>query len=409
MTFEEQQDFVRNIRGASASILWILLLSGRSLTNKELQRSTGYSDKPVTDALSRLEPRGLVQFVGQHDGWTLGSGLLRLPFSPLQLVEVTRFLLADPEARSIAHNILDEDRNISDLPQLMAEIPSPEELPTLRKEGEDRNISDLHDPHNKNVVVVTKELITTTTTRSHTHEAFVADVLAWMGFEGLPETAVSTQEALAAAFWVKLQTAEFERRHPGQPQRNWCGMVRNRWRKGLHSTPDLLALAQTWLTLDDAAKWQLLDAARRPAMYLPESLLHLEFSTKTFQQLYQATGGQVAPPTLMPTAPPTPTTQPEMADITHPQPSTPPEVQSCWKTTLAELELQMTKATFNTWVKDSNLGAEGETAVVWVRNDYAADWIQNRLAETVLRTLNAIAPTFGLQPFTRLEAHASCL
>lgn len=62
-----------------------------------------------------------------------------------------------------------------------------------------------------------------------------------------------------------------------------------------------------------------------------------------------------------------------------------------WKATLGELELQMTKATFNTWLKDARLLAcEEDEFVIGVRNDYAKDWLENRLHDTILRTLTAI-------------------
>lgn len=65
--------------------------------------------------------------------------------------------------------------------------------------------------------------------------------------------------------------------------------------------------------------------------------------------------------------------------------------ESAWKATLGELELQMTKATFNTWLKDARLLTCDENEfVVGVRNDYAKDWLENRLRDTILRTLSAI-------------------
>jgi chromosomal replication initiator protein len=65
--------------------------------------------------------------------------------------------------------------------------------------------------------------------------------------------------------------------------------------------------------------------------------------------------------------------------------------QSAWKATLAELELQMTKATFNTWLKDARLvHCEAGEYVIAVRNDYAKDWLENRLHDTIQRTLAAI-------------------
>ncbi|MCA9963849.1 MAG: chromosomal replication initiator protein DnaA, partial [Anaerolineales bacterium] len=65
--------------------------------------------------------------------------------------------------------------------------------------------------------------------------------------------------------------------------------------------------------------------------------------------------------------------------------------ETAWKATIGELELQMTKATFNTWLKDARLIAgEANEFVIGVRNDYAKDWLENRLYDTILRTLTAI-------------------
>ncbi|MCB9422336.1 MAG: chromosomal replication initiator protein DnaA [Ardenticatenaceae bacterium] len=65
--------------------------------------------------------------------------------------------------------------------------------------------------------------------------------------------------------------------------------------------------------------------------------------------------------------------------------------EAAWKATLGELELQMTRATFNTWLKDARmLACEDHEYVIGVRNDYAKDWLDNRLRDTIIRTLTAI-------------------
>jgi len=65
--------------------------------------------------------------------------------------------------------------------------------------------------------------------------------------------------------------------------------------------------------------------------------------------------------------------------------------EHAWKATLGELELQMTKATFNTWLKDTCLlKCEESTYTIGVRNAYAKDWLENRLHDTILRTLSTI-------------------
>jgi chromosomal replication initiator protein len=65
--------------------------------------------------------------------------------------------------------------------------------------------------------------------------------------------------------------------------------------------------------------------------------------------------------------------------------------EAAWQATLGELELQMTRATFNTWLKDARmLACDDHEYVIGVRNDYAKDWLENRLHDTIIRTLAAI-------------------
>ena len=65
--------------------------------------------------------------------------------------------------------------------------------------------------------------------------------------------------------------------------------------------------------------------------------------------------------------------------------------ESAWKAALGELEMQMTRATFNTWLKDAHLlSANHESYVIGVRNDYARDWLSNRLNDTIHRTLSTV-------------------
>ena len=65
--------------------------------------------------------------------------------------------------------------------------------------------------------------------------------------------------------------------------------------------------------------------------------------------------------------------------------------EAAWKATLGELELQMTKATFNTWLRDARLfHSENEIYTISVRNAYAKDWLENRLQDTIARALSSI-------------------
>ena len=59
-----------------------------------------------------------------------------------------------------------------------------------------------------------------------------------------------------------------------------------------------------------------------------------------------------------------------------------------WLAALGELQLQMTQATFDTWLRDSRLLKEDRgTFVIGVKNGYAKDWLENRLLATIKRTL----------------------
>lgn len=62
--------------------------------------------------------------------------------------------------------------------------------------------------------------------------------------------------------------------------------------------------------------------------------------------------------------------------------------ETVWLATLGELQLQMTQATFDTWLRDSRLlKYEDDTFKIAVKSGYAKDWLENRLLPTIKRTL----------------------
>ena len=69
-------------------------------------------------------------------------------------------------------------------------------------------------------------------------------------------------------------------------------------------------------------------------------------------------------------------------------PTDPAGLNALWEAVLAQLQLQMTKLTFDTWLKESQLlSREGGLFTIAVRNEQAAVWLQNRLVEMVQRVL----------------------
>jgi len=63
-----------------------------------------------------------------------------------------------------------------------------------------------------------------------------------------------------------------------------------------------------------------------------------------------------------------------------------------WTNALDELTLQMTEATFVTWLQDARLARySDDTFTIQVKNEYAKDWLENRLRATIERTLTRLA------------------
>lgn len=60
-----------------------------------------------------------------------------------------------------------------------------------------------------------------------------------------------------------------------------------------------------------------------------------------------------------------------------------------WQDALVQLQLQMTRATFDTWLKDTRIVSQTHNKlVVGTKNSYAKDWLENRLVTTITRTVS---------------------
>ena len=62
--------------------------------------------------------------------------------------------------------------------------------------------------------------------------------------------------------------------------------------------------------------------------------------------------------------------------------------EQAWQTVLAQLQMDMPRASFDTWVRDTRpVGYENGMLTVGVRNAYARDWLDSRLAASVNKIL----------------------
>ncbi|MBN1314593.1 MAG: hypothetical protein JXA42_03965 [Anaerolineales bacterium] len=76
--------------------------------------------------------------------------------------------------------------------------------------------------------------------------------------------------------------------------------------------------------------------------------------------------------------------------ISPPRPT--PEHTRVWQTVLGELQLQMTKGTFTTWLADTRAaGINGNTLIVIVPSIQAQAWLEERLGTVIARTVHNIS------------------
>ncbi len=65
--------------------------------------------------------------------------------------------------------------------------------------------------------------------------------------------------------------------------------------------------------------------------------------------------------------------------------------QQAWQATLGQLQMEMSKAAFDTWVRNADLVTYGQDIfTIGVQNAYARDWLESRLSLTITRLLTGI-------------------
>jgi chromosomal replication initiator protein len=65
--------------------------------------------------------------------------------------------------------------------------------------------------------------------------------------------------------------------------------------------------------------------------------------------------------------------------------------QQAWQATLGQLQMEMSKAAYDTWVRSADLVSyRGDTFTIGVQNAYARDWLDSRLSSTVTRLVSGL-------------------
>jgi len=81
--------------------------------------------------------------------------------------------------------------------------------------------------------------------------------------------------------------------------------------------------------------------------------------------------------------------------------------EHAWQATLGQLQLEMSKASFDTWVSSAEfLGYDEGTGYfeIGVKNAYARDWLDDRLSSTITRLLTGM---IGSPVTTQIKVHSS--
>ena len=64
------------------------------------------------------------------------------------------------------------------------------------------------------------------------------------------------------------------------------------------------------------------------------------------------------------------------------------DAKGAWQAVLGQLQMEMAKATYDTWVRDAVFVAyEDGSFIIGVKNAYARDWLESRLTSTITRLL----------------------
>ncbi|MBC7250508.1 MAG: hypothetical protein H5T62_09510 [Anaerolineae bacterium] len=156
------------------------------------------------------------------------------------------------------------------------------------------------------------------------------------------------------------------------------------------------------------------DPATRIAILMDEAGLNPTQAVELFLAHYQDTGGSLAltvwrlkqgllelPDRLARRLKREAHTVKDVSLVTPPEPDGPPlpshrdeaddELSRLWQRAQAELQHQMTRATFDTWLCHSRLiSADNGACVIAVHSEYARQWLEQRLKPIVARTLAGV-------------------
>ena len=161
----------------------------------------------------------------------------------------------------------------------------------------------------------------------------------------------------------------------------------------------------TWHLFEKSAD-RLRQGRRVPAQLSPDLLDTFISWTEIYAGLDPAV---VRPALSLQAAPSLPRRGANLAGSSPDETEVAPEVESAgalWQATLNQLQLQMTKQTFNTWLKQTSvLSYRDDQFLIGTKTSHAKDWLENRLINVVERTLSEVVGKPTRVSFAVLEGN----
>lgn len=370
---------IRELKGAPLSIVVLLFqpeFRGTNVTMKVLMRETGFGKDTLEKGLDLLVSRGYIHRIGEigqggADLWGLAADcpsffpapIEQLPapeleptsaatnVTPVVTVDSDSSPVSDPESATLA-KISPALRSSSSLTTEVKNQTNKLLQPTtatLSKKSPALQATPLPEPPPPADSDPSQHLVVLLADLFGASERQARSALAQAFQNG--GTAATIEAGI-------LEWAEYRAIDTSDTVRNWAALVCARVRERLR--PSVLP--------NFSSNWQPTDRQRR--------ILELRGEEWIGDYYTRVVEAQQAAPDESPEPEPTP----------PPPPPAPPD--PLWQTALAQLELEMPKHTFETWVRFTTLAARTDTTItIGVPNAYAKDWLENRLRGAIKRTL----------------------
>lgn len=144
---------------------------------------------------------------------------------------------------------------------------------------------------------------------------------------------------------------------------------------------------------DELGPAKVIEAIQRAVFANKKSMAYINGILKNWSDELERAAAHAAPVEYPPSSEDMPEPEPEVESI----PTTDAlgrerDAHDIWKVALGELQLQLPREAFDTWLRGSRLvSCEDGTYTIGVSNTYAREWLEHRMKKVIVRTLSQIA------------------